>query len=100
MFGKLKNNIKTTLNIEYIKNNLREYSNIYTLSSGILIFYYYPYLFFSILFIFSLYGVYTNINTDFSIEVKINSNKLSLKTKKSKLFDNIDFDKPIDLKED
>ena len=98
MLERLKNIINQNLNIEDVKTNIKEYSNIYMLSSGILIFYYYPYLLFSILFIFSLYGVYTNVNTDFSIDFKISSNKN--KTKKTKLFDNIDFDKPIDLKED
>jgi hypothetical protein len=43
-----------------------------------------------------LYGIYTNIGTDFKFEIKIHNNKQPRKN----IFENINFDKPIEFKKE
>ena len=83
-------------NIQLVKNNININSEMYTVILSIFVFYYYPYMFFSIIFIFSLYGLYTNVIADLQVDIKINTSK---KLKNKNLF-TIDFDKPIDVKTD
>ncbi len=78
-----------------IRKNINDYSEYYTLCASILTFYYLPRLFFSILFIFSLYGFYTNIITDFQFDIKLSSNKKSGQKSRSNFLVIPDFDKPI-----
>lgn len=85
---------RTIETIGVIQNNIREYAEYYTLCVSILLFYYTPYLFFSVLFVFSLYGLYLNVLADFQFEIKYNYKKNKQKSKFS--FDKLpDFDKPI-----
>jgi len=87
---------KIISNIELVRNNININSEMYTLILSIIVFYYYPYMFFSIIFIFSLYGLYTNVIADLQFDIKINTSK---KLKNKNLF-TIDFDKPIETKTD
>jgi len=58
------------------------------------ILYFNPYLFISINIVYTTYLAYTNINSDFNIEVKIN-NKKSKSRSKSNTIIIPDFNKPI-----
>lgn len=87
---------KIISNIELVRNNININSEMYTVILSIIVFYYYPYMFFSIIFIFSLYGLYTNVIADLQFDIKINTSK---KLKNKNLF-TIDFDKPIETKTD
>ena len=49
-------------------------------------------MFFSIVFIFTLYGIYTNIIADLQFDIKINT----VRKFKNKRLSTIDFDKPIE----
>jgi len=82
--------------IQLVKNNININSEMYTVILSLFVFYYYPYMFFSIIFIFSLYGLYTNVIADLQFDIKINTSK---KLKNKNLF-TIDFDKPIEPKTD
>ena len=75
----------------FIKNNIDNNIKMYTLILSILIFYYIPYMFFSIIFVFCLYGVYINIFADLQFDIKINT------VRKFKNIKPIDFDKPIEF---
>lgn len=85
---------RTIETIGIIQNNIKEYVEYYTLCVSILLFYYTPYLFFSILFVFSLYGLYLNILADFQFEIKYNYKKNKAKAKTNIVLIP-DFDKPI-----
>jgi hypothetical protein len=87
---------KIISNIELVRNNININSEMYTIILSIIIFYYYPYMFFSIILVFSLYGLYTNVIADLQFDIKINTTKKL----KNKNLVTIDFDKPIETKMD
>ena len=82
------------MNFETIKTNVNTYSEYYTLCISILVFYYQPRLFFSVIFIFSLYGFYKNIITDFQFDIKLVSNKKPRQKSRANFLEVPDFDKP------
>ena len=80
------------LYINNVKDSLNKNLEICSVLTSIFIFYYFPYMFFSIVFIFTLYGIYTNIIADLQFDIKINT----VRKFKNKRLSTIDFDKPIE----
>ena len=78
---------------EHILNNY----TYYTITSLIFILYFSPYMFFSIIIVFSLYGFYINMNSDFQFDIKITNKKLIKKNKPILTCSIPNFDKPINI---
>ena len=88
------------MNLQYIKENINNNSELYAVSSSVIVFYYNPYLFLCILTIFLLYNIYI---ADFQFDIKISNTKKNRDKNKTNLLDKIlNMDKPlseVDLKE-
>jgi hypothetical protein len=74
------------MNLQYIKENINNNAELYTVSSSIIIFYYDPYLFLCILTIFLLYNMYI---ADFQFDIKISNTKKNRDKNKLNLLDKI-----------
>ena len=88
------------MNFQYIKENINNYSELYAVSSSVIIFYYNPYLFLCILTIFLLYNMYI---ADFQFDIRISNTKKNRDKNKTNLLDKmLNMEKPLsgeDLKE-
>jgi ABC-type bacteriocin/lantibiotic exporter with double-glycine peptidase domain len=88
------------MNLQYIKENINNNSELYAVSSSVIVFYYNPYLFLCILTIFLLYNIYI---ADFQFDIRISNTKKNRDKNKTNLLDKmLNMDKPlseVDLKE-
>jgi len=80
-----------------IKEHVLNNNLYYIIISLIFILYYSPYLFFSIFIVFSIYGFYTNMSSDFQFDIKITNKKNKNKSKPSLTCSIPNFDKPINF---
>ena len=84
------------MNFELLRDNVNANPEYYGLTAAIFIFYFNPLLFFSIIFVFTFYGIYTNVVADFQFDIKINSYKKMRQKSRANLLDVIpNFDKPL-----
>ena len=88
------------MNFQYIKENINNNSELYAVSSSVIVFYYNPYLFLCILTIFLLYNIYI---ADFQFDIRISNTKKNRDKNKTNLLDKmLNMDKPLseeDLRE-
>ena len=81
------------MNFQYIKENINNYSELYAVSSSVIIFYYNPYLFLCILTIFLLYNMYI---ADFQFDIRISNTKKNRDKNKTNLLDKmLNMEKPL-----
>ena len=81
------------MNLQYIKENINNNSELYAVSSSVIVFYYNPYLFLCILTIFLLYNIYI---ADFQFDIKISNTKKNRDKNKTNLLDKlINMEKPL-----
>ncbi len=87
------------MNLQYIKDNINNNSELYAVSSSVIIFYYNPYLFLCILSIFLLYNIYI---ADFQFDIRISNVKKNKDKKPNFLNKLLNMEKPlsdVDLKD-
>ena len=81
------------MNLQYIKENINNNAELYSVSSSIIIFYYNPYLFLCISVIFLLYNLYIS---DFQFDIRISNTKKNRDKNKINLVDRmLNMEKPL-----
>ena len=81
------------MNLQYIKENINNNSELYAVSSSVIIFYYDPYLFLCISVIFLLYNMYI---ADFQFDIRVSNTKKNRDKNKINLLDKmLNMEKPL-----